>query len=220
MATLKGIATVPNTGGTLDFTNYNSNVEVSQETGNFSGYGWSTDLGWVAFGTTDNEEGPVSVNLETGAVAGKAKVLNTEEFLDFTGHNSNVEIDIGTRIFSGYVWSEDIGWIKFTDNDVFLEGWFLSLILGDSLSLTYSLANITSLRISDGINIAESSDVWIGGHLLLDLFDMVGIVVSNLTRSGNNVHLSFQELMNLEEEFSNIVSRRSADLTFLRSHIY
>lgn len=115
-----GKAKVVNTDNSyLDFTgNKNSNVVIDNITGVFSGYAFSEDVGWVAFGTTDNAQGPVSVNLTTGVVSGKAKVLLTEKFLDFSNYNSNVIANISTGVFSGYVFSNDIGWLNFSDTGV------------------------------------------------------------------------------------------------------
>ncbi|MFH1895986.1 MAG: fibronectin type III domain-containing protein [bacterium] len=115
---VSGTAEFMNTGNYLDFTNYNSNVVIVGSTGNFEGYAWSADLGWVAFGTTDNSEGPVNVNTSTGAVTGKAKVLNTGAFIDFTNYNSNAVVNLSTGAFSGYAWSEDAGWVDFTSAGV------------------------------------------------------------------------------------------------------
>lgn len=115
---LTGTAKVANTSAYLDLDSYNSNVLVDSVTGNFSGYGWLEDAGWVAFGTTDNSEGPVAVNLSTGAVTGKAKVLDTGAYLDFTNYGSNVTVVLSTGVFAGFVWSEDVGWIDFTDTGV------------------------------------------------------------------------------------------------------
>jgi hypothetical protein len=116
---VSGKAKVLNTdNGYLNFTLYNSNVKVDDGTGVFSGYAWLEDMGWVAFGTADNTDGPVTLNLTTGAVTGKAKVLNTGGFLYFTTNNSNVTVALSTGIFSGHVWSEDVGWIDFTDTGV------------------------------------------------------------------------------------------------------
>lgn len=46
---ISGLAYVLNTGGQIDFSNYNSNVVWNSESGNLSGYGWSEDLGWIDF---------------------------------------------------------------------------------------------------------------------------------------------------------------------------
>ncbi len=102
----------------LDFTNYSSNVTVDNVSGNFAGYAFLEDIGWVAFGTTDNSLGPVNVNLTSGAVTGKAKLLNTGAYLNFTNYGSNVTANITTGVFIGYVFSEDVGWLNFSDTGV------------------------------------------------------------------------------------------------------
>lgn len=109
------------TGAHLNFTNYNSNVRVNWVSGDFQGYGWSEDLGWIAFGIEDNEQGPVHANSSTGIVTGKAKVLETGAFLDFSGYNSNVVVNTNDGTLSGYVWSEDLGWFNFGDTGVSIE---------------------------------------------------------------------------------------------------
>lgn len=117
---VSGKAKILNTNNSyLNFTLYNSNVAINDSTGVFSGYSWINDLGWVAFGTTDNDDGPVTLNLTNGAVTGKAKVLNTGDFLNFTTNNSNVTVELATGVFSGHVWSTDAGWIDFTNTGVF-----------------------------------------------------------------------------------------------------
>lgn len=113
---INGKAKVLNTEGFLDFDGYESNVTVESTTGNFSGYVFSEDMGWIAFGTTDNPQGPVTVDLNTGVVTGRARVLNTGAQIDFGANNSNVTISGAT--FSGYVFSEDLGWIDFGDTGV------------------------------------------------------------------------------------------------------
>ncbi len=114
-----GKAKVSNTSNSyLDFTNYNSNATVDNGTGNFSGYAFLEDLGWVAFGTTDNSLGPVNVNLTSGTVTGKAKSLNTGAYVDFANYSSNVTANITTGVFTGYVFSEDAGWLNFSDTGV------------------------------------------------------------------------------------------------------
>ena len=116
---ITGHAKIMNTGNSyLDFTDYTANVFVDDGTGILSGYAFLEDTGWAAFGTIDNALGPVSVNLTTGAVTGKAKVLNTGAYLDFTNYGSNVTVALDTGVFSGYVWSEDVGWVDFTDTGI------------------------------------------------------------------------------------------------------
>ena len=110
-----GQATVLNTGAKLNFTTNNANVKISDTTGNFSGYAWSDDAGWIAFGTADNPDGPVTLNFSTGAITGKAKILDLGSLIDFNAapYSSNVVID-ATGNFSGYAWSESLGWLNFT----------------------------------------------------------------------------------------------------------
>lgn len=126
-----GKAKVLNTDNSyLDFTNYNSNTTVDNVTGNFSGYAFLEDVGWLAFGTTDNSLGPVDLDLSTGRVSGKAKSLNTGAYLDFTNYNSNVTLALGNNTFSGYAFSEDIGWLNFSDT-----GATLATSISDSFEL-------------------------------------------------------------------------------------
>mgnify|MGYP001020462665 CR=1 FL=1 len=115
---LTGRARALSTGAYLDFAQYNANVRVNWSTGDFEGYAFAEDLGWVAFGSADNGAGPVRVNLSTGAVTGKAKVLETGAYLDFSAYNSNVSINTNTGVLSGYVWSEDVGWFNFAEAGV------------------------------------------------------------------------------------------------------
>jgi hypothetical protein len=49
-------------------------------------------------------------------VGGTASVINTEGELSFEEYNSNVSVDSATGDISGYVWSEDLGWIDFGNN--------------------------------------------------------------------------------------------------------
>lgn len=110
-----GTAQVLNTGATLYFTGYNANVTLSNDTHQFSGYAWSEDIGWIAFGSSDNPDGPVVFNQMSGAVSGKARILDTGASLDFNSapYNSNVIIHPDGS-FSGYAWSTDIGWLDFS----------------------------------------------------------------------------------------------------------
>jgi len=108
---LQGEARVENTGTSLTFEDNNSNVTVDPETGVLTGYAWSEDLGWVDF---TNAENPPTINLETYNVTGEAGVLNTGGKLYFTGFSSNVTFDNESNTFSGYAWSEDVGWVDFS----------------------------------------------------------------------------------------------------------
>lgn len=116
-----GNATALNTSNLIFFTSdiYGANVVISDpdpENANkrtISGYAWSQDIGWIEFtaGTTSG----VFVDYNTGAVTGSAHVMNTGNVLDFSGNGSNTVINTTTGIFSGYVWSQDIGWISFNE---------------------------------------------------------------------------------------------------------
>lgn len=169
-----GKAKVLNTSNSyLDFTNYNSNVTVDDTTGNFSGYAFLEDVGWVDFGSTDNPLGPINLNLTTGAVTGKAYVLNTAAYLDFTNYNSNVTVALATGVFSGYVFSEDAGWIDFSDTGVSSASPFLptapsglSGSADSSTAITWSWtdnsSNETGFRVDDSDNNDKSGNLAAG----------------------------------------------------------
>ena len=118
-----GFGSVSNTSSKLDFTNYSSNVKIESTAGStggdFSGYGFLEDLGWVAFGKVDNPGGTehVQMNLSSGVVTGKAYVMNTGAYIDFNAspYFSNVIINVATGSVTGYGWSEDVGWINFAN---------------------------------------------------------------------------------------------------------
>ncbi len=112
---LVGRAQILNTNGYLNFTDYSANVSTSNIGCQFDGYGWSSDIGWVAFGATDNPDGPVTCNLTTGILSGKARVINDGSIIDFNAapYNSNVRI-LSSGDFIGYAWSTALGWVNFT----------------------------------------------------------------------------------------------------------
>jgi|GEM_PF-3837959 len=160
-----GKAKILNTGSYLDFnvSPYASNVSVDDATGVFSGYAFSEDLGWVAFGTIDNADGPVSVNLATGVVSGKAKILNTGDLLNFNlaDYASDVTINLTTGVFSGYAFSEGSGWLDFSDTGVVTTNSFFPTapsgfagVANSSTVITWSWldnsANETGFRVDNG----------------------------------------------------------------------
>ena len=112
---LTGRAQILNTNGYLNFTDYSANVTTSNIGCTFDGYAWSSDIGWVSFGTDDNPVGPVTCNLTTGVLSGKAKVINDGSIIDFNSspYNSNARI-LSSGLFTGYAWSTALGWINFT----------------------------------------------------------------------------------------------------------
>jgi hypothetical protein len=61
---------------------------------------------------------PAKIRAALITVSGKAKVLNTGHYLDFDNYNSNVECSLSSSAFSGYVFSQDLGWIDFADTGV------------------------------------------------------------------------------------------------------
>ena len=125
---VKGKAASSLTRNFLNFSDYNANVRLNVAAGDyyvFSGYAFSEDFGWVAFGATDNPAGPVKVNIATGEVSGKAKVLNTTGYFDFGGYESNVVVDLESGKMSGYVFSEDGGWFNFGSPGVEIENFIV-----------------------------------------------------------------------------------------------
>ena len=46
-------------------------------------------------------------------VTGSAQVLNTPNYLYFTGYNANTTLNNDTHEFAGYAWSTDVGWVAF-----------------------------------------------------------------------------------------------------------
>ncbi len=125
---VKGKAASSLTPNFLNFSDYNANVRLNVAAGDyyvFSGYAFSEDFGWVAFGATDNPAGPVKVNIATGEVSGKAKVLNTTGYFDFDGYESNVVVDLESGKMSGYVFSEDGGWFNFGSPGVEIENFIV-----------------------------------------------------------------------------------------------
>lgn len=118
---VQGSAELYNSNGQLHFSGFNSNVTVDSVTGLFSGYAWSDDFGWVAFGAQDNEQGPVLVDLDNGQVRGVAKILSSGEFIDFTANNSNVTLNLAGVAFAGYLFDETVGWIHFASPGVHLD---------------------------------------------------------------------------------------------------
>ncbi len=111
-------ATVVNTGQQIlfDSTTHHTNVTIDYNTRQMAGYAWSTDLGWIYFGGgAENPSGPVTSDLH-GLISGKAKVLDTGNFIDFNSSpaGANVTIASATGIFNGFAWSEDLGWVDFS----------------------------------------------------------------------------------------------------------
>jgi len=118
---LIGTAQSLNTGNLIYFNSNtnNSNVVISDpDSGNenkrvITGFAWSEDLGWIKF--TQGETAGVYVTYSTGDITGQAYVVNTGGTLDFDSSNGDAVINTQTGDVSGYVWSNDIGWINLED---------------------------------------------------------------------------------------------------------
>ena len=110
-----GVATVLNTNANLTFDSgtFLSNVTINNSTRLMAGYAWSDDMGWVDFGSgVDNPLGPVAADL-SGHLSGKAKALSGG-YIDFNADPTHANVVITGGNFSGYAWSDDVGWINFT----------------------------------------------------------------------------------------------------------
>lgn len=123
---IMGTATVLNTSNQIFFTSevYGANVVISDpdpEEDNrrtISGYAWSEDVGWIKF--TGGESPGVFVTYANGQVVGSAYVMNTGNEIKFDSNNSNTVVNVNSGVFSGYVWSEDVGWIDFGTDQVYV----------------------------------------------------------------------------------------------------
>lgn len=166
---IDGRAVSLNTGGYLDFrSNYNANVRVNWKTGFFEGYAWSEDVGWVAFGGSgsDNPNGAVFVNIATGSVTGKARVLLTGGDIVFDSPG-NVVINPATGVMSGYAWSEDIGWLQFDNPGVNIVNFSTDLVepVSNASEITMLSSSTNGYPVTDGwwSNGATPSFSWTAG---------------------------------------------------------
>ncbi len=122
-------ATVVNTGNQIvfDSSTHHTNVTIDYNTRQMSGYAWSDEIGWIDFGGgADNPDGPVNADIH-GLLKGRAKVMDTGNLIDFNSSpfGSNVAIASSTGQFSGFVWSQDLGWINFSG--VSVPGFYLDV---------------------------------------------------------------------------------------------
>lgn len=105
-------------------SNYGVHITDNGATGIFSGYAWSSNVGWINFNPADLSSCPTapscqqaSVDKITGQVSGWAKILNTNDWLRLRGNGCNVSISKGTGDFYGWAWGgETIGWVSFNCN--------------------------------------------------------------------------------------------------------
>ncbi len=148
-------ATVVNTGHNIYFdsvTNH-TNVTIDNYTRQMSGYAWSDDLGWIDFGSNaDNPQGPVVADVN-GHLSGKAKFLNGT-YVDFNASPNGSNVVIASGNFSGYAWSNDLGWINFSG--VSAPGYNPDLLPPDNPS------SVTVRNVSGGTIL--STDTWYNFH--------------------------------------------------------
>ena len=79
---------------------------------NVSGFAWSENIGWISFNDLNcdvNENGTYEGMYE-GAPAGCPSSGTVNPY--------GVNVDLGTGLFSGYAWSEHIGWITFNSGEL------------------------------------------------------------------------------------------------------
>ncbi len=107
-----GYATVLSTGERLEFdASHGATVTIDNYTRQMDGYAWSEDIGWVGFGETDNPSGSVTAAPD-GSLGAGAQALNLGQ-IDFGGSGSTASVSSDS--FHGYAWSEDLGWIDFSE---------------------------------------------------------------------------------------------------------
>ncbi len=145
-------ALVLNTGQQIlfDSSTHNSNVTIDYTTRQMTGYGWSTEMGWIYFGGgATNPDGPVIADMR-GVLSGKAKVLNTGNLIDFnvSPTGSNVKIASGTGAFSGFAWSQDLGWIDFSG--VSVPGFYLDVLSPDNPSTVTAVSSPGGATLTTG----------------------------------------------------------------------
>lgn len=155
-------ATVLNTGEKIYFDSetYNANATIDNYTRQMSGYAWSADFGWVDFGGgDDNPDGPVVAD-SSGHLSGKAKMMNGGT-IDFNASPTGANVVITAGDFSGYAWSNDLGWIDFSG--VSVPGYNPDLLPPDNPTLSTALnanGGETSLTSGNWYNFATPSFTW------------------------------------------------------------
>ena len=145
-------ATVVNTSQQIlfDSSTHHANVTIDYATRQMSGYAWSTEVGWIYFGSgADNPDGPVTADIH-GVLSGKAKVLDTGNLIDFNASptGANVTIASGTGVFSGFAWSQDLGWINFSG--VSVPGFYLDVLPPNNPSTVTALSSPGGATLTSG----------------------------------------------------------------------
>lgn len=140
-----GDAAVLNSSEKIQFgAGFGSNVMIDNFTRAMQGHAWSTDIGYIEFGTENNPQGPVRAQSD-GVLTGKAKAINGD-YIDFDGSGSHVVISGGA--LSGYAWSVDLGWIDF--------GNVTASLYDPDLSLPNNAEDIKMYKTNGGAEIQEN----------------------------------------------------------------
>ena len=127
-SSLSGTATIVNMGYLINFTGQSVQYDTG---GNLSGYAWSNEYGWLDFNV-----GSPKINLTTGEMTGKARMLSLQNpndtetpidwadgWITFKGSNGGsgggmtygVTFNLTTGQGSGYAWGGNvIGWVDFS----------------------------------------------------------------------------------------------------------
>ncbi len=108
-----------NPGENCGTSDYGVTISPLAGTGNFSGYAWARNIGWISFnsGETASCGGGAQINWASGAVTGWAKALaatgsgNWDGCISLSG--ATYGVTLGGVNFSGYAWggNEVVGWI-------------------------------------------------------------------------------------------------------------
>ncbi len=140
-----GYIAVMNTNEKIYFGgDHGSSVTLDNFTRQMDGHAWSQDIGWVSFGTESNPQGPVTAGAD-GTLSGKAKALNVGT-IDFDDFGSHVVVSDGQ--FSGYAWSNDLGWLDFSHLEA--AGY------DPDLNLPVNASDITIYKSDGGASVAEN----------------------------------------------------------------
>jgi hypothetical protein len=85
-----------------------SQSAIAGTTDNVSGWAWSENVGWISFNSLNcDPDGNGISNGGPGCPTSGTSIANY-----------GVKLDPSTRVFSGYAWSENIGWITFNESDL------------------------------------------------------------------------------------------------------
>ena len=162
------------------FTKDNYKIVRAGTGDNVSGFAWSENIGWISFNSfdCDTDEDGFYDGTPVGCPASGAV------------ENYGVTIDQTTGNFSGYAWSENIGWISFVENDP--PNFDFSANCIDSLSCddasdnctacynsgdggVYGWAKILSLGVDGWLKLSDDSVVsWSGDGVKISLNEFIG----------------------------------------------